>query len=243
MSHRHTEEQHESNKGLYYPVSLSSTSPTEYPFDIDADASQPVAGPESQRTAKSAIQAAVKTALRTLVVGFAIYGLLHVIFRDDNHEESRETEAVRRTCNCGHSIEEAKRLGCEYDPIAVAWLPPHCRDDALSEEFASLADWKYTEIHNKSRTMDGASVAGLSKGSFFSTSLHWHLTHCAYVWMKQQRARHGGVVQLEKRFDNEEHVRHCLEVFLDRKPLNAKHLGFGVVTMADGELDTPMDHD
>ena len=39
------------------------------------------------------------------------------------------------SCSCGSSSAEAFALGCKFDGIAAAFLPPHCRDDELLDEF------------------------------------------------------------------------------------------------------------
>jgi len=223
------------------------------------------------------------------IVGFALYGFFHALVRGDHRADTHvppapppptptPTPAASHgptSCNCGHGAAEAAALGCVFDPVAVAWLPARCRDDALVAEFNAAGDWTdghwlYTTAtpaegnsapaaaHANVTTAGGremslADVGALPAGHFFASTMRWHVTHCAYVWLKQVRARHpprgggrkgtagaGAAVQLEKRFDNEEHVRHCLEVFLDRRPLEALHVGFAVTTVADGEPDTPV---
>lgn len=40
-----------------------------------------------------------------------------------------------RSCSCGTSIAEALSKKCVFDPLVPGWVPPHCRDDELTEEF------------------------------------------------------------------------------------------------------------
>jgi len=254
--------------GLYYPVPLTNLQQGE---DPDPDAPQPVPGRQADATPQAVARSALVLLFKIIVVCFAVYGLAHALFRFDYHADPHTpaaaavpstapaaakpaAAAARQSCNCGHSAAEAAALGCAFDPVAVAWLPAHCRDEALAVEFNAAGDWTDgrwlyvpvdAHLNATGREMSLADVAALPTGRFFASTMRWHVTHCAYVWLKQVRARHHGAragpaAQLEKRFDTEEHVRHCLDVFLDRRPLEAMHLGLAVTTAADGEADTPV---
>jgi hypothetical protein len=42
-------------------------------------------------------------------------------------------------CYCGTSIAEARSLGCKFEPMSPAWLPPRCRAESLSQAFEKAA--------------------------------------------------------------------------------------------------------
>lgn len=74
---------------------------------------------------------------------FAVLFLLALFFP----RHSIQTED-RGPCDCGDSIAEAKSMGCEYDTMAAAWLPPYCMDKALMAESDKDEDgpggrWQY----------------------------------------------------------------------------------------------------
>jgi hypothetical protein len=124
-----------------------------------------------------------------------------------------------KSCACGSSVAEAKTMGCEYDSIAAAWLPPHCMDKELLAEFDKSGDgpggrWYYwvDENHTQEYSIEEVGLLADKPGTFFYTTPGWHFGHCKFYWRKQQRAKFTGVT-IERRYDNERHVKHCGEMF------------------------------
>ncbi|RAK97888.1 uncharacterized protein BO80DRAFT_326788, partial [Aspergillus ibericus CBS 121593] len=122
-------------------------------------------------------------------------------------------------CDCGDSVSEAKSLGCKYDTIAAAWLPPYCIDADLTAEFDLAGDgpggrWHYwiDSNHTAEYSLEEVGMLADRPGSFFWTTPRWHFMHCLFYWRKQQRAKFTGVV-IERRYDTERHVKHCGEIF------------------------------
>jgi hypothetical protein len=69
---------------------------------------------------------------------------------NQGHKHGLSTFKPPSSCRCGESVAEALSLGCKYDSLAVAWLPPHCRDDELTAEFEAQGtgpngSWTYCE--------------------------------------------------------------------------------------------------
>jgi hypothetical protein len=117
-------------------------------------------------------------------------------------------------CNCGSSIAEALRLGCEFDSMAAAWLPAYCRDPELTAEFEHSGpgpngSWPYfaDEVGTQPLDLRGLALLGDGEGPMWATR-EWHIAHCMFYWRKYSRMRDTGAV-MEERFDHVEHVKHC----------------------------------
>ena len=133
--------------------------------------------------------------------------------------------AQRQSCSCGTSTAEAVALGCKYDQIAVAWLPPHCRDDEPEAEFAHAGpnpdgSWDYYDEPDRRWRLNLTELESRADSHLgFFSSMEWHIAHCTYNWLKQFRAHDTGVT-IESQVYTEGHVRHCYEIFRLRMPLN-----------------------
>ncbi|KAK5657145.1 hypothetical protein OQA88_3202 [Cercophora sp. LCS_1] len=127
-------------------------------------------------------------------------------------------------CDCGSSVQEALSLGCIYDTLATAWLPPACRDDALTAQFDRAGPgedgaWSYFADEAGAIPLTIADVAALggTENNTFWASRTWHMTHCIFYWQKYWRMRRTGAV-MEERFDSLAHVKHCGELLLNPHP-------------------------
>ncbi|KAG6039349.1 hypothetical protein E4U41_002849 [Claviceps citrina] len=132
------------------------------------------------------------------------------------------TAAAARTtsCSCGNSTAQARALGCKYDSLAAAWLPPHCRDDELTAEFDRSGPgkdgaWTYWRDRERTREISLAELAemGDDRSFRFYMTGRWHVVHCIFYWRKEHRARLTGRV-VEPRSDGEGHIKHCGRVIL-----------------------------
>lgn len=144
-------------------------------------------------------------------------------------------------CDCGDSVAEAKAMGCIYDDMAPAWLPPHCTDPELKAEWDKAGDgpngrWQYWADANHTRelSMEEVSLLADTPGEYFYTTPRWHLMHCFYYWRKQHRASFTGVT-IEGRYKSERHVKHCGDMFL-HPPTG---LTYSYVTLKSSSPDPP----
>lgn len=124
----------------------------------------------------------------------------------------KNLEALIGSCYCGRSVAEAKRLGCKYDSVTISWLPLHCFDEELSNEFNSAGpggEWPYyADLEGTRRlTLEEVALLADTDSEFFTTHL-WHLTHCNYVWRKLLRSLENGI-QLERSTASMSHIEHC----------------------------------
>ncbi|OCL04908.1 hypothetical protein AOQ84DRAFT_323709 [Glonium stellatum] len=118
------------------------------------------------------------------------------------------------SCACGNNAEEAIAMGCKFDILATAWLPDHCRDEALTEEFNHAGpgpdgEWPYFLDINGSIPLTVEEVSLLPKGTFWYGVYNWHVRHCFFYWRKQYRARYQHNI-VEGKYDSEFHIMHCL---------------------------------
>lgn len=173
--------------------------------------------------------------LKAIVACLAVWGFLQL-----GHQFYARLHSSRKiSCNCGASVAEAKSMNCKFDAIAAAWLPPHCIDSELSEQFDHAGDgpngtWLYYSDIDKTRTLRTEELGDLAddpNGAFFTTH-KWHVAHCYYNWLKEFRKGKTGV-KMEARFDTEGHIRHCAMISMMETKMNIIATGSDVVLDAD----------
>ncbi|KAK4445116.1 hypothetical protein QBC34DRAFT_267521, partial [Podospora aff. communis PSN243] len=125
-------------------------------------------------------------------------------------------------CTCPPHLPTALSQNCTYDALAAAWLPPHCRDEALTSEFTRSGpgvngSWAYYADANGTVVTTVEEIAAMGEKGKFWVDRDWHLAHCVFYWEKYMRLRMTGKV-LEERFDNVPHVRHCGRLLRKGKP-------------------------
>ncbi|KAI2615007.1 hypothetical protein GGR54DRAFT_614648 [Hypoxylon sp. NC1633] len=143
------------------------------------------------------------------------------------------------SCSCGGTtVAEAKRRGCVFTPLAISWLPPHCVDMELSDDFdkegpGPNGEWDYWSDMNKTRRLSREEVGYLAEnnGVFYATQ-DWHVTHCVYTWKKHYRSKWTGVT-IERRSNGLDHIEHCREVLKIRGDLQKIKTVAGIALDAD----------
>ena len=149
------------------------------------------------------------------------------------------------SCSCGGStVAEALSRGCIFTELAIAWLPPHCIDFELAEEFGRSGpgpegEWEYWADANRTVPLSNAELAMLGENDgLFWTTQDWHITHCTFNWRKQYRQRQTGVT-MERRSSGLEHIDHCESIFRVRAGLNDIATVSGVALNADEAGEAP----
>lgn len=142
--------------------------------------------------------------------------------RPANNDTPPDLTHFVSNCSCGATIQEARALDCVFDVLSLSWLPPDCRDDPLTHEFATSGpgpdgEWDYWADANRTSPLtleEVALLAGRSDGLVYTT-LGFHVQHCSYYWRKYWRVVKGvGALAMEARYDRESHVEHCQHVFM-----------------------------
>ncbi|KAL9110242.1 MAG: hypothetical protein Q9227_005149 [Pyrenula ochraceoflavens] len=210
----------------------------------------------SSFTAKAPpIQHLCSTFAKFLLLCLATWGLiaaLYLLFHGPLHQSNSLHNSYRHSpntsCYCGTSTHEAlTKYSCLYDSAALAWLPPHCRDDPLLHTFETSGpnpdgSWPYFRDKNATVPLslhEVAALADVPNATFYLTH-GWHVMHCVYYWEKlfrlEGRRREGGEVDavVERRYGDVGHIRHCGELLRLRTPLER------VDTIAGVRLDSDL---
>ncbi|GLA73171.1 hypothetical protein AtubIFM55763_004075 [Aspergillus tubingensis] len=159
----------------------------------------------------------------TLIFFLAIWGLISLshniilsILATNTHPP------IPKTCHCGNSTTEALTLGCKFDSLAAAWLPPHCRDDELTAEFERAGpnpdgSWTYyaDDYHTVPMAIEEVAALADNQSARVQMTRDWHVVHCLFYWRKMFRVRDLEGVIVEPSFDHEEHIKHCIGVVLE----------------------------
>ena len=156
---------------------------------------------------------------------------------EGSRERPRTT--VYPSCSCGGTaVAEAQRRGCLFSPLAIAWLPPHCIDAELSDEFdrqgpGPNGEWDYWSDANKTKRLTREEVGMLADadGVFYATQ-EWHVVHCLFTWRKHYRSKWTGVT-IERRSNGLDHIAHCGGVFRIRAGLQEMATLAGIALDAD----------
>lgn len=128
---------------------------------------------------------------------------------------SNASRAIRVSdCDCGTSTAEAEAMGCSFDTLAMAWLPPYCLDPELSTSFdhagpGIAGSWTYYADRFGDQVLNRTELSMLAdSGKPFYATQEWHITHCTFSWKKQFRAQTTGVT-MEDRYFRIQHIEHC----------------------------------
>ncbi|KAF2789767.1 hypothetical protein K505DRAFT_252587 [Melanomma pulvis-pyrius CBS 109.77] len=177
--------------------------------------------------------------LRLVLVTLAVLAILRLSF---DIWEYWANPSAPRSCSCGGtSVNEALRRNCRFDPISSAWLPPHCRDDELIDDFNRNGDgpnggWAYYSDWNKTAILSEEEVGRLADvGGQFYTTFAWHIKHCSYNWRKLWRMKYKNTgVTMTARAGAYGHLEHCEKMFLEQRPIHE------VLTFAGVSLDADL---
>ncbi|KAI0592929.1 hypothetical protein F4775DRAFT_56571 [Biscogniauxia sp. FL1348] len=230
----------------------SSPEYTSLPDDEEAKSSGHISDRKPRSGVISCSWRLVSILFNALVALLALYGLFSL---------SRAVITTQpRSCNCGETVEEARANGCIYDSLAAAWLPPHCRSAAITEDFESVGPnepdrwgntWSYWADKNKTQPMTLEEVSMIPEtarhgGQMYFYSTHdWHVKHCIYYWRKMwessRRARgfpgsagEAGELVIEKRYDTLMHIEHCMAMLVKQGvPLDSVAAQAGVALHSD----------
>ena len=135
----------------------------------------------------------------------------------------------KKWLTCGNSTEDAKALGCEFDPLTVAWIPKPCFDREVSQEFMADYPWRAYSDKTSSEIIDKSQMGEYTAPKYYYTSAREHAVHCLFAMEKLHKAyqRHGNGLYLDSESTKLMHTKHCLGVVkkaIDRDPLTLEKL-------------------
>lgn len=205
-------------------------------IDVDLTNVSEEAALEPPQPARHGLRLFLARASKAFIVCLALWGIIALFFQAKTaFHDRKQREPV--SCNCGASVAEAMSRGCKYDPIAVAWLPNHCRDDELNEEFRNSGDgpdgkWLYYTDRNKTSILTEEEVSMLADNqATFWMAHRWHYWHCMFVWRRHYRLGRYSDAVMYKVDDSEGHIMHCNQALMRRDRLDS------IVTFANVTLN------
>jgi hypothetical protein len=117
---------------------------------------------------------------------------------------------------CGHSVEEAKLRGCQYDILTNHWMPGQCTDELSVKEYQSDGSWFPYADENRTELL---AVEELGDRPFYYTSMRDHIVHCAVLWRRQFRALSEGWKYVDSITADAEHTMHCADFLMAKAEL------------------------
>jgi hypothetical protein len=129
----------------------------------------------SKNSKRQSLKKHMKIITKLVLICFAVWALINTAIARSNKPVS---------CSCGGTtVAEAIRRGCKFTPLAIAWLPPHCLDIELADEFDRIGSggkWEYWGILNGTThlTREEVSMLADTQGAVFYTTTKWHIMHC-----------------------------------------------------------------
>ena len=233
-----------------YPRTLRRVTEQKYTLLNDNNVSTPI---QSRRDRQSRWR---QRAFYSLVIAWnigliwgCVYGIHAFYLIKTGSSPSPALRSI--SCSCGSTLAEAKAMGCKFDTLSASWLPDHCRDDELTEEFNKAGpgpggEWEYWADMEGTMRLTPEQVGEIAAKpvheAFVWVSWGWHVSHCSYYWRKQFRMAEKGM-RVEQRYAPESHVAHCQKAFLVRDPLEDVGTRAQVYLGGDNEVAAKPQHD
>lgn len=198
------------------------------------------------RARMSPVRKAMVFVVAVAITCLAVNGLLDFLQRVAIALSTKPANS-ETPCYCGNSAEEAKSLDCKYVPMAAAWLPGHCRDNYLEEEFNTLGpnpdgSWTYFADYDMNTTIDLNTISNFAGTSTrFYNEWEWHVMHCMFYWRKLHRAQFSDIT-IEPRFNTDGHISHCTRLILSMNTTSTTVSGvsMGDEKFSEVELRSPV---
>jgi hypothetical protein len=117
---------------------------------------------------------------------------------------------------CGNSSAEAIALGCSFDQLTWAWLPPGCLNFA-NDDFLKAEEkpWTYYEDPHAKVVVEKEAWNQVLDGELMIFGeRREHVTHCVYVFLSLGQLIRDGTPYPPKLVEYA-HIHHCATLFLD----------------------------
>jgi hypothetical protein len=116
--------------------------------------------------------------------------------------------------DCGHTPDQARAVGCIYEPMLRSWVPPECYFDEPREEYDIFHDRLW--FLDDDLTIE-ADIEKLESGDeLLAYTRYWHDEHCTYELRKLALAVEGRHKLIHSRAANIEHSNHCAQMIAKR---------------------------
>lgn len=138
--------------------------------------------------------------------------VIHRSAHIDSLDTSRNFTSKAELLTCGHSISEAKSMGCQYDILSNHWVPAPCFDQGAIEEYQKDGSWFGFADEKRTEMID---IDTMSEMDYYYTSERDHIVHCAMLWRKQFRAFYEERTHLDTIIGSYDHTMHCSKFLID----------------------------
>ncbi|TLS29004.1 hypothetical protein PpBr36_02071 [Pyricularia pennisetigena] len=154
------------------------------------------------------------------------------------HRETRHEVQTVHDCfrKCGYTAAEAVSRGCVFEEFDMRWEHPSCIDHELADEYRRMGaepDGSWTYMVDDHTATEGVPINELRRrpvnatelsmyvgpGKVAYASMRHHLTHCIFRWRKQFRAPFKGTRWPSAPGWEENHIKHCMDVILNKRDL------------------------
>lgn len=170
----------------------------------DSEDSQPLSQQSTSSIRRVAYTAAATIFFFSILMAIGIYEVTNA--------KTQDIDLPRETC--GNSTAEALALGCSFDQLLWAWLPPSCPHYA-NDEFLAAGDWKYyVDPHGREEAVGENWAHALDNHKDLWGERREHLTHCVYLFLSLGQVIRDGT-GYSNRLVAYEHLEHCTRIVLE----------------------------
>ncbi|KAF4624110.1 hypothetical protein G7Y89_g14063 [Cudoniella acicularis] len=116
-----------------------------------------------------------------------IHETKHLLKQEKHYDHASKPKAPTglELGHCGNSNEEARALGCKFDPMTWAWMRPECYREELISDFLNRTDWHFY-LHDTLLPEEEIPIEEWLRGDYYElwTPKKYHFFHCTYMWRK-----------------------------------------------------------
>ncbi|EPE26492.1 hypothetical protein GLAREA_02405 [Glarea lozoyensis ATCC 20868] len=77
-----------------------------------------------------------------VLVSLLTASICWLYFTNSSTLTNKALAPASKLLHCGNSTAEARALGCEFDPLTVAWIPEPCINHQITKEFIAEYPWE-----------------------------------------------------------------------------------------------------
>jgi hypothetical protein len=157
---------------------------------------------DKKSSARPGVRVTIVAIMALVLLGLAAYFYQSTIF----YRKIKWTD-------CGQSPAEARKRGCHFDVMAGSWMPSHCYNASLAEEYIEAGQYTWSLDHDGEYPV---SLEIVRQGDHEEvwTSAEFHRQHCVYMWRKLVYD-----IATTKWVDDGEsgigHIAHCADLLTD----------------------------
>ncbi|KAI0102113.1 hypothetical protein GGR51DRAFT_574254 [Nemania sp. FL0031] len=184
-------------------------------LDAEEEAGYPLAGgiKVTLISRRARVAQIFRKAISSLLIIFFITILLYISFTV--HGISNRESKDYGDCGGKHTPEEARALGCIFDPAGWVWTRPECFDGDLLADFMDRTNFSYhTDINLTPESEVPLQEVMRGGHTLLYTQNKYHYLHCTYMMKKMHKAllEHGPT---DSYLRSVNHIKHCEMVLLN----------------------------